>query len=69
MLVKVTVRVNVEVIDPDVALPPLRGMNGQLNSVKEAIENAVRKGQGEGFSHELENSISIMVDDVEAIWA
>ncbi len=64
MVMAVTIRVNVETIDPEVSNPPLRGPDGMVKSVQNAIEHAVRNGQSEGFCHGLENSISIMVDDV-----
>jgi hypothetical protein len=68
MEVRVTVTVDVDWCDEDLGVPG-RGdpLEAQLcDSVEEAVLNALRHRQMDGFSHDMEALVSILVGDAKA---
>jgi hypothetical protein len=65
MLVKVEVVMNVEFCEGEADPKPGDPLEDRvLDSVSEAVENALRHIQGDGFSHDMESILSVMVESV-----
>jgi hypothetical protein len=63
-IVTLTVVCEVELDDPEDEFPPT--VLAAVTGAKDAIYNAIKRGQGEGHVHDLSDTVSVITTRVEA---